>query len=165
MDNDWRERKELYEYYVDYDPIIKTVKNYSYTCKEFYQYVEKKKYIYNHFKKLCPPNNTNRCPEFYAQCEQYDPEKVLPHFSCHREMLDEKAAAAAKASQKGDTYPRSEADSEENDGPKKPFDAPILSGKSQTVENLGNVLLGVVATTMTSGALYRVNTNSLIQIN
>ncbi|KMZ83328.1 hypothetical protein PVBG_05724 [Plasmodium vivax Brazil I] len=163
--NDWKQRKELYEYYVDYSPIYEYLP-YSKPdrCKEFYHYVESKKQLYKYFKELCDSQDTDRCPNFYAQSKEYDPDLILSTFKCHQEMLDEKSAAAAKVSQKGGTYPSSATDSEYSDGRKNPFDDPVLSGNSHNVRMYGNVLLGVVATSMTSGALYRVNINSLIQI-
>ncbi|KMZ95205.1 hypothetical protein PVMG_05123 [Plasmodium vivax Mauritania I] len=163
--NDWEKRKELYEYYVNYDALSDTVKTFPNKCEEFYQYVEGKKELYEYFKKLCTPKGTNRCPEFYEQCLLYDPEIVLPHRHCPEEIMKKRAPAARSSLQRENSPSGSETESEVTDGPKMPYDAPILSGKSQTVEKLGNVLLGVVATTMTSGALYRVNINSFLQIN
>ncbi|SCA60077.1 Plasmodium vivax Vir protein, putative [Plasmodium vivax] len=100
MDNDWRDRKELYEYYVDYSPIIETVKNYSYTCKEYYHYVESKKKLYEHFKEPCLSKDTNMCPKFYDECKKYDPENVLSNHSCHEYIMKERAAAAPSVLQR-----------------------------------------------------------------
>ncbi|SCA59780.1 Plasmodium vivax Vir protein, putative [Plasmodium vivax] len=92
--------------------------------------------------------------------------------------MDERAADAAKASQKRDTYPSSETESRGTSDGMVSVGTANLSGKPQTVENVGNILLGVVATTMTSGALYRFtplrgmirnglgwNTNNMSNIN
>ncbi|KMZ76764.1 hypothetical protein PVIIG_05845 [Plasmodium vivax India VII] len=165
MHKDWRDRKELYEYYVDYKPIIQTVKNYSYTCKEYYHYVENKKKIYKHFKKHCPSDDTKKCPKYYTQCEPYNPEYVLPTLECHKQIIKEREADASSALQKAKVHSVNEFDSEDSDDRMRPDDGPKFSGNPHTVTKLGNVLLGVVATSMTSGALYRVNINSLIQIN
>ncbi|CAI7719040.1 Plasmodium vivax Vir protein, putative [Plasmodium vivax] len=48
-----------------------------------------------------------------------------------------------------------EPDSEEEPDDIKPFGAPKLNENPHNVRMYGNVLLGVVATSMTSGALYR----------
>ncbi|SCA59731.1 VIR protein [Plasmodium vivax] len=153
--DDWKKRKELYEYYLDYYPVSLTVKNYPVRCNEFYKYVESKKNLYEHFKKRCPPNDTERCPEFYAQCLQYEPDKVLQHLSCHTNIMQERASDTSRVPQIGNGHSVSEPNSDNSDGRKMPDDAPILSGNPHTVTKLGNVLLGVVATSMTSGALYR----------
>ncbi|CAI7719413.1 Plasmodium vivax Vir protein, putative [Plasmodium vivax] len=162
---DWRKRKELYEYYVDYSANKKIFDIYEKGCEDFYVYVENKASLYEHFENLCPKENTNICPEFYNDTLKYKPENVLSTFKCHHEIIKKREADARNAPQRAKALSESEPISEEGDGRMKTFDPPNLSGKSQAVENLGNVLLGVVATTMTSGALYRVNINSLIQIN
>ncbi|CAI7719872.1 Plasmodium vivax Vir protein, putative [Plasmodium vivax] len=152
---DWKKRKELYEYYVNYDALSDTVKTFPNKCEEFYQYVEGKKELYEYFKKLCTPKGTNRCPEFYDKCEKYDPDIVLPHPYCHNTILHERAPAWRSSLQRENSLSGSETDSDVTDGPMRPDDAPKFSGNPKTVENVGNILLGVVATTMTSGALYR----------
>ncbi|KMZ95050.1 hypothetical protein PVMG_06032 [Plasmodium vivax Mauritania I] len=162
---DWKKRKELYEYYVDYSPIYESLPFFQDRCKDFYHYVESKKPLYEHFKKYCYPDKKGGCPEFYDQCEQYDPEKVLPHPYCKDVIMQESAASSPSVSQLGKVLLGNEPNSEEADDRKMTFDPPNLSGNPHTVTKFGNVLLGVVATTMTSGALYRVNINSLIQIN
>ncbi|VUZ99569.1 PIR protein, partial [Plasmodium vivax] len=152
---DWRKRKELYEYYVNYSPTKKIVDEYQQRCNELYVYVENKAGLYEHFKSRCPNDNTNICPEFYNDTLKYKPENVLSTFKCHHEIIKKREADARNAPQRAKALSESEPISEEGDGRMKTFDPPNLSGKSQAVENLGNVLLGVVATTMTSGALYR----------
>ncbi|GAB70004.1 CYIR protein, partial [Plasmodium cynomolgi strain B] len=155
--DDWRERKELYEYYVDYYPVSETVKIYSDRCNEFYHYVERKKPLYKHFKELCTGDNTNKCPEFYAQCEQYDPDKVLSHLSCHNEIMKERSSATSSVLEIRNTHSDSETKSRETSVVMVPVDITNLNEKSHTITKVGNILLGVVATSMTSGALYRVN--------
>ncbi|KNA00930.1 hypothetical protein PVNG_05360 [Plasmodium vivax North Korean] len=162
--DDWRYRKELYEYYVDYYPISETVKRYPDRCKEFHKYVESKKNLYDYFKKRCDSSNDNICTEFYKDYTKYDPDDVLPELSCHDKIMQEREADATRVSHNGGTFEGREPNSEDSDGRMMPDDAPKFSGNPKTVENVGNILLGVVATTMTSGALYRVNKNSLIQI-
>ncbi|SCA60584.1 Plasmodium vivax Vir protein, putative [Plasmodium vivax] len=155
MDTDWKDRKELYEYYVDYYQLSETVKIYTNMCEEFYEYVESKKKLYKHFDQLCASKDANRCPKYYAECKKYDPQNVLSNHNCHQKIMQKMSAAGPSVLQFTNRHLGSETDSGETDGPMKTFDPPKLSGKSQTVENVGNILLGVVATTMTSGALYR----------
>ncbi|KMZ95230.1 hypothetical protein PVMG_05148 [Plasmodium vivax Mauritania I] len=165
MDNDWRDRKELYEYYVNYDALSDTVKIFTNMCEEFFQYVESKKKLYEHFKEPCLSKDTNMCPKFYDECKKYDPENVLSNHSCHEYIMKERAAAAPSVLQRVNTPSDSDPNSDDRDGRMMTYDAPKLSGNPHTVTKLGNVLLGVVATSMTSGALYRININSLLQIN
>ncbi|KMZ89341.1 hypothetical protein PVBG_03691 [Plasmodium vivax Brazil I] len=155
MDNDWRDRKELYEYYVNYDALSDTVKIFTNMCEEFFQYVESKKKLYEHFKEPCLSKDTNMCPKFYDECKKYDPENVLSNHSCHEYIMKERAAAAPSVLQRVNTPSDSDPNSDDRDGRMMTYDAPKLSGNPHTVTKLGNVLLGVVATSMTSGALYR----------
>ncbi|KMZ96032.1 hypothetical protein PVNG_06351 [Plasmodium vivax North Korean] len=175
--HDWRKRKELYEYYVDYYPIKQSLGYYTKRCDEFHQYIENKKTLYEHFKKRCPSDDTKICPDFYKRCEQYDPDKVLSHLSCHNEIIKERKAAASRVQigsglPNGETESRGTSDSMVSDGD------PNSNGNPHNVRMYGNVLVGVVATSMTSGALYRFtplggiirnglgwNTNNMININ
>ncbi|CAI7724056.1 Plasmodium vivax Vir protein, putative [Plasmodium vivax] len=154
--NDWRERKELYEYCIDYSPIKQIIDIFVQGCDEFYVYVENKARLYEHFGSRCPNDDTKICPNFYKDCEKYNPKNVLPDLRCHTKIKQERDAAAAKASQRGGTYPSRVINSEGTPVGMVPVVASQnLSGNPQTVENVGNIFLGVVATTMTSGALYR----------
>ncbi|KMZ77000.1 hypothetical protein PVIIG_06568 [Plasmodium vivax India VII] len=162
---DWRKRKELYEYYVDYDQIIQYQEHIPERCNEIYQYIESKKTLYEYFKDRCRSSDENICPKFYAQCKEYGPKEVLSTISCHDQIIQERSTAERSVLQREKEHSGSETDSEERDGRMLPHDAPRLSGKSDNVTKLGNVLLGVVATTMASGGLYRVIINPLIQIN
>ncbi|KMZ96078.1 hypothetical protein PVNG_06375 [Plasmodium vivax North Korean] len=152
---DWRKRKELYEYFVDYSPMKQIVDKYDERCNEFYVYVENKAPLYKHFERLCPNRNPNKCPEFYDDCKKYNPKKVLLTFNCHHNITNKRKEDARSAPQRAKALLGSATDSEYSDGRKKPFDDPVLSGNSHNVRMYGNVLLGVVATTMTSGVLYR----------
>ncbi|CAG9472705.1 unnamed protein product [Plasmodium vivax] len=153
--NDFEKTKELYEYYVDYST-IKTILNfypqlYTKLCK----YVESKKQLFTHFKERCTTNNTNRCPDFYDQCKQYEPEKVLQDLHCNDVIMQESDTAVPRLPRLRNGHSFNELASEEEPDDIKPFGAPKLNENPHTVENVGNILLGVVATTMTSGALYR----------
>ncbi|CAI7717822.1 PIR protein [Plasmodium vivax] len=176
--DDWKKRQKLYEYYVDYHQIIQQIQYDKTHCKEFRQYIESKKTLYDHFKERCPNTDTNKCPEFYVQCEEYHPEKVLPNLDCYGGIRQVSDIASSRVPRIGSGDSVHEPDSEDSDGPKMPDDAPILSGKPHNVRMYGNVLLGVVATSMTSGALYRFtplggmirnglgwNTNNMSNIN
>ncbi|KMZ83357.1 hypothetical protein PVBG_06351, partial [Plasmodium vivax Brazil I] len=74
---DWKKRKELYEYYVDYSHIYKSLSFIPDRCEEFHKYVESKKTLYEHFKKFCYPHKKDGCPELYTKYEEYHPDKVL----------------------------------------------------------------------------------------
>ncbi|GAB69818.1 hypothetical protein PCYB_005670, partial [Plasmodium cynomolgi strain B] len=161
--DDLRNRRELYEYCVDYSSIYKLLPYYPQKCEEFYKYVESKKRLYKYFKQLCYSSDENKCPNFYSQCEQYDPEIVLRTLPCHRDKINEEVAHVSSDLQREKLLSDRETVSRQASVGMGPVGT-IFNGKFHTVTKVGNILLGVVATSMTSGALYRVNINSLIQI-
>ncbi|KMZ83302.1 hypothetical protein PVBG_06149 [Plasmodium vivax Brazil I] len=157
---DWKERKELYEYYVDYDDFSKKLLIWPDKCKEFYEYVERKKTLYNHFNTGCPSKDEYRCPKFYSEYEKYHPDKVLHQLTCHKEM-----------NKKGASSPASVGDLSENtlqdmssSRTFSPDSSQLKGDRTHPATKTGNILLGVVVTSLTSGALYRVNIKSLIII-
>ncbi|KMZ94650.1 hypothetical protein PVMG_02539 [Plasmodium vivax Mauritania I] len=156
---DWKERKELLNYCVDVDELRSIANTFPLECNKYYRYIKSKTELYKQYERVCASGNKDKCPDFFKTCEVYDPEKVLRTLKCHTEMEGTKAAASEKAI------------TEDGENPEQPVSValsvgnPHLNGKPQSVENVGHIFLGVVATTMTSGALYRVNLNSLIQIN
>ncbi|GAB69504.1 hypothetical protein PCYB_002530 [Plasmodium cynomolgi strain B] len=182
---DWRKRKELYEYCVNYSVILQLANTYRESCSKFYKYVQNKAPLYEFFKNKCPDDNKNICPEFYEDCKKYNPEVVLSNFNCHRKKIDGGADMPSVLEEETPLLvgkPNSEDSSFHIlgsaaksdvvfDSNEMSFQMPTddvsenLNEKSHTVTKVGNILLGVVTTSMASGALYKVNINSLIQIN
>ncbi|KNA00995.1 hypothetical protein PVNG_03102 [Plasmodium vivax North Korean] len=124
-------------------------------CKDFYKYVQSKIKLYEHFKEPCLKEDTKKCPEFYAQCVQYHPEKVLPHHDCYNEIMQDSTIAVSRVPQIINRHTVDEPESEEENDGRMPVGSPKLNENTHNIRMYGNVLLGVVATTMTSGALYR----------
>ncbi|SBS98869.1 PIR Superfamily Protein [Plasmodium ovale curtisi] len=92
---DWTHRKELYDYYIDYDTNKATIHFYKEQCKENYKYIEKKKQLYEYFEDLCT-SKSPECPDFYEKCKDYKPDLVLPTLPCHVEMVAAKNALATQ---------------------------------------------------------------------
>ncbi|KNA02246.1 hypothetical protein PVNG_04477 [Plasmodium vivax North Korean] len=160
LHKDWKERKELYEYYVDYDDLINTLVGWPQRCEEIYKYVESKKTLYDHFNKGCPSENQYKCPQYYSEYEKYHPDKVLYKLDCHKYMKKEDASPPASAGALPEnTY--QDMSSSQTFSPDSPQ---LKSDRTHPATKTGNILLGVVATSLTSGALYRVNIKSLIHI-
>ncbi|SCA82053.1 Plasmodium vivax Vir protein, putative, partial [Plasmodium vivax] len=166
---DWRKRKALYDYCVNYDTIEKELPYFDHMCPKYWNYAESHTSLYEYFEKLCSESN-DQCPNFYSMCKKYDPKYVLHRetFDCHAEMMDKKAkentANARPALQAG-----IRAGQEANSGIITSSEvsaggSPLTRDGSHPVEKTGNILLGVVATSLASGALYRVNIKSLIHM-
>ncbi|GAB69605.1 CYIR protein, partial [Plasmodium cynomolgi strain B] len=89
--DDWQKRKELYEYYLDYTT-IKSLSSDISKCESYYEYIQKKAELYEHFEKVCLPRTSN-CPDFYDECMPYKPDNVLSSFPCYDEMQKQQHAA------------------------------------------------------------------------
>ncbi|SCA59965.1 VIR protein [Plasmodium vivax] len=152
---DWRKRKGLYDYCVNIDALKEIVLRYPRICNDVHEYIEDKAHLYEHFKKQCTPGNENICPKFYEKCKHYDPKDVLPLLSCHERIIRERPA----------TVPRPQITDERGSGKEALKDFPSPDMRSASAQNLsensyavgkfGDVFLGVVATTMTAGGLYK----------
>ncbi|KMZ77221.1 hypothetical protein PVIIG_05880 [Plasmodium vivax India VII] len=138
--DDWEKRKELYDYCVDSEAIVQTANRYKDTCNDIYTYIKGKAHLYKHFNEPCLSKNENKCPKFYSKCKNYHPDTLLPQLYCYEAMKKEEATAAAALSQAG-TF--------SSDG------LQLKSESSPPATQAGNVFLGVVVTSMTSGALYK----------
>ncbi|KMZ76949.1 hypothetical protein PVIIG_05902 [Plasmodium vivax India VII] len=66
--NDWKKRKELYDYYVDIGPIVQFAKSISHDCDQYYKYVKYKKKIYDQYEEYCKQDNYLKCPNFFKDC-------------------------------------------------------------------------------------------------
>ncbi|SCA60401.1 VIR protein [Plasmodium vivax] len=158
LHEDWRKRQELYDYYVNYSTIEKTIPIFVQACPEYWTYVERHNSLFEYFNRRCSEKNY-KCPEFYDKCKKYDPKDVLHNFPCNTEMMDKKAKDTLAKSRSA--LPENiHAGQEENSG--MPSSSEVSAGGSHLtrdgshpVEKTGNILLGVVATSLASGALYR----------
>ncbi|VUZ99664.1 PIR protein [Plasmodium vivax] len=149
----WKERKELYDYYVDFTYLKVTANNYQ-NCKEYYNYIRSKTRLYEHFEKYCSPVHTKICPDLYETYMLYKPDEVLHTLNCHdsiveeeklqkKELLQVKPAEANEVQESG-VIGHGLSDSSKTS-----------SSNNNIVTKTGNTLLAVVVTSMTSGALYR----------
>ncbi|KMZ96645.1 hypothetical protein PVNG_06228 [Plasmodium vivax North Korean] len=137
--NNWKESKDLYDYCVDYDK-IKELANSSYEkCKIYEEYIKGKSELYKKFEQLYIPEYKKKNPGFYEKCKGYNPEIVIGELKC-----DEKFPGGARP--KGVSH-----------GQGLLASTPVPGQNSDSTNTYGNVLLGVVVTSMTSGILYKVN--------
>ncbi|SBT00956.1 PIR Superfamily Protein, partial [Plasmodium ovale curtisi] len=152
---DWKKRKELYDYYIDYDTNKLTLNFYGGKCEEYYKYIEGKKELYEYFEGLCNRKSTE-CPDFYEKCKEYNPNLILHKFPCHVQIQ-----AAKNVLRPEDT-----SDQDFVDDP-RPYgsDLPGYSAHSSEVEmtqeksdigtKVGKSVLGIAPIALTASALYR----------
>ncbi|SBT55630.1 PIR Superfamily Protein [Plasmodium ovale wallikeri] len=60
-------------------------KNYDEKCMEYYQYIKEKSSLYEHFEKICTPEQSN-CSHFYEKYRAHNPTLVLPTLICHEKF-------------------------------------------------------------------------------
>ncbi|KNA00914.1 hypothetical protein PVNG_05344 [Plasmodium vivax North Korean] len=146
--DDWKLRKELYDYYVDILPISISPESYKQDCEQYYKYIKYKKKIYDQYEIFCKNPLDKNCPSFFEKCKKYNPNDILPMLPCYSEMvakeLEQQQASQAARGIRGYEDPSGQLSNTETTNPSTSIGA-----------NAGNVFLGVVVTSMTSGALYK----------
>ncbi|KMZ82069.1 hypothetical protein PVIIG_06138 [Plasmodium vivax India VII] len=160
-ERDWVKRKELCEYCLDYNTIYKLADHFDgIYCKKYYEYFEKKADLFKYFEQYCSTSDRSKCPKFYDKCKKYDPKNFLTDLRCHEEMQKKKQDAAA-AQQHGESAagePHSGLSTDEG----SPDSSSLMAVSPGIAKQAGDVFLGVIVTSMTSGALYKVRTNLFI---
>ncbi|GAB69951.1 hypothetical protein PCYB_007000 [Plasmodium cynomolgi strain B] len=86
---DWKERKELYDYYVNYDTLFLMAKFYETPECTYYKEIKEKQKIFDKFKRLCDSSPEN-CPNFFEKCKPYEPNIVISNLNCHKKLESEK---------------------------------------------------------------------------
>ncbi|SBT55245.1 PIR Superfamily Protein [Plasmodium ovale wallikeri] len=154
---DWEKRKELYEYYVDYNSIKLQNDTYPQNCKTYYEYIKKKAPLYEYFDDLCS-NEQTKCPTFYKECEEYNPKIVLPDLHCHEQMEQEEDSAQALLMPHDSRQGLGSEAHEHGPGvlePPAPSDTVSAQENSGIGTKVGHSVLGVAPVLLTATALYR----------
>ncbi|GAB69565.1 hypothetical protein PCYB_003140 [Plasmodium cynomolgi strain B] len=139
--HNWKNHKDIYDYCVDYDKIIELADPSSEQCKIYEEYIQEKSRQYKQFERYI--NVYEKGNVFYNNCKGYETIKTIPELKCEKKNLAQ------------------EKSKEHLSGPGL-LDTTDFSGKSSnSTKIIDNVLLGVVATSMISGLLYKVNKISI----
>ncbi|SBT54314.1 PIR Superfamily Protein [Plasmodium ovale wallikeri] len=149
--DDWKRRRELYEYYVDYKTMISTAKSFDNVCKAIYKKIEEKKDLYEYFGNICRTKSDD-CPEFYNDCIPYNPTLVLPTLTCPDNINPPRVLEVA--SQALSTHHTLE--QEEETGP-LPYnsDTELMQQNSDIGTKVGKSVLGIAPIALTASAVYR----------
>ncbi|VUZ99455.1 PIR protein [Plasmodium vivax] len=147
--DDWTKRRDLYDYCVNYELLKPQFEPYKQYCKHHYTYIKSKAPLYDYFKEKCKLIGKYNCPDFYDKCKAYDPDIVLRELSCYKDLHKEEPTAAATVLSE-EPQPELAAD-----GIFSPDASKLKGDGNHPVTKSGNILLGVVVTSMTSGALYK----------
>ncbi|EDL43209.1 variable surface protein Vir4, putative [Plasmodium vivax] len=162
-ERDWEKRKEFCEYCLDYKTAHTLAGDFKDNyCQKYYEYFEKKAELYKHFEQYCSTSDRKGCPTFYDKCEKYNPKNFLDKLSCHPEMQKKKEDAAALAAKARPTQHAESAAGEPHSGLStdegSPDSSSLMGVSPRIAKQAGDVFLGVIVTSMTSGFLYRVST-------
>ncbi|SBT56397.1 PIR Superfamily Protein [Plasmodium ovale wallikeri] len=87
---DWRERRNLYEYYVNFDILSKTSQRYDNVCEAYYKKIEGTKSLYKYFENKCSSDKYDY-PYFYKNYMHYNLQNVLTNLPCHQ-LIKSKSA-------------------------------------------------------------------------
>ncbi|KMZ88900.1 hypothetical protein PVBG_05829 [Plasmodium vivax Brazil I] len=148
--DDWKQRKLLYDYYVDYDTLYGIARGFPDKCEEYYGKIQKMVSVYKYFEEKCSQTGTYSCPDFFYKCREKNIESELEKLSCHDRI-------------KGRTVSNSEdSNSHQSTGPEGRAQVPapeastqIESGDSGIGEKVTNSVLGAAPVLLTATALYR----------
>ncbi|KNA00898.1 hypothetical protein PVNG_05825 [Plasmodium vivax North Korean] len=77
---DWKDRKELYDYYVNYDTLFTMVQGYPLKCEEYVEYFKEIVSVYKNFEGKCSPEKHN-CPNFFYELKNKNPVDKLKNLS------------------------------------------------------------------------------------
>ncbi|SBT57159.1 PIR Superfamily Protein [Plasmodium ovale wallikeri] len=144
---DWKERRNLYEYYANYDTLSKTAKRFDNVCEAYYKKIEGTKSLYKYFEKKGTSDKYD-CPYFYKNYMHYNPENVLTNLPCHHRIKSKSADIL------GDLTLTHFSGQELGHRSSSYYTDPT-SERSDIETKVGHSVLGVAPVLLTATALYR----------
>ncbi|SCO70282.1 VIR protein [Plasmodium vivax] len=84
--NNWKVRKEFYEYCEDYNTLKKSCTHSFSTCGKYYDYLENKSDLYNQFLTLNLNKPQDKYSSSYEKYKKFDPRTLLDNLPCTFEM-------------------------------------------------------------------------------
>ncbi|KMZ98479.1 hypothetical protein PVNG_05256 [Plasmodium vivax North Korean] len=76
-DNNWKAKKEFYEYCYDKDVVEFINKINGSTCTKYQNFLEKKTELYNNVDEILSDKNLNKCTYSYEKGDKCDPKVLL----------------------------------------------------------------------------------------
>ncbi|GAB69843.1 CYIR protein [Plasmodium cynomolgi strain B] len=81
MQKDWTKRKELYDYYVDYDFLLPMAQIHKSNECTYYNKLNDMFSLYKTFEKVCEPKRDN-CPDVFYKCQEKNIESAIKKLTC-----------------------------------------------------------------------------------
>ncbi|GAB69781.1 CYIR protein [Plasmodium cynomolgi strain B] len=69
MQKDWKKKKELYDYYVDYDYLLRMAQIHKNNECKYYNKLKEMLSLYETFEKVCEPKGDS-CPDVFYKCQK-----------------------------------------------------------------------------------------------
>ncbi|SBT01058.1 PIR Superfamily Protein [Plasmodium ovale curtisi] len=142
--NDWKSRKELYDYCVNYALIESVSKYYNVKCRDYYKYIEGKTSLYTYFEQLCNTNE-EKCPKSFKRCQAYNPTLVLHKLECHEKIKAERSAAEKDLALQNSLRQEFGSNS----------DTEKTSENSEIGKKVGHSVIGIAPVVLTASVLYK----------
>ncbi|KMZ85841.1 hypothetical protein PVBG_01351 [Plasmodium vivax Brazil I] len=100
-DNNWKAKKEFYEYCYDYK-VAKIISTWSDSaCKKYQNYLEQKTELYKNFEKILSDTKLNKCTYSYEEEEEEEEEEDICNPNVLLEELIRKKELSAAGNQSG----------------------------------------------------------------
>ncbi|GAW84054.1 variable surface protein [Plasmodium gonderi] len=158
---DWRQRKDVYEYYVNYE-YLKGMSRIQKSHKGYCTYIRNKVSLYSYFDHTCKSDETQFCTVFQTKYKDCDPHNLLLDFQCEEEMNMRMLEASPDLQLHEDTYLQGKI-SEIKIQPsgltiEGTQTVKVLQSTSNSLiplKKAGGVLMGIVAISMIYGFLHK----------
>ncbi|GAW84256.1 variable surface protein [Plasmodium gonderi] len=162
--NDWKMRKKLYEYYVDFNYLSSMVSKENNNCTVLLNFINDKADIYSNFKDLCLNMKTNQCPIVVENYNDYDPKNLVHKLKCYEPVVDRNFKGTTFSEEKKgvDLFVGQEMHPSIQEQLEHELRTTITVHESQLRDNsytslkiIGNSILAVVLTFIGFGVLYK----------
>ncbi|SCA60837.1 VIR protein [Plasmodium vivax] len=150
---DWKNRKKLYDYYVDFETLHGNGSTYDEVCKEYYRKIKEMIPVCKYFQGKCSPSGTYSCPDNYSKCTEKNLETALKGLPCYHTLKDTEVPNLDDDS--AHQPPRHEERAQDTaDGSEAATDKQ-LGGNSGIGTKVSHSVLGAAPVLLTATMLYR----------
>ncbi|GAB69942.1 CYIR protein [Plasmodium cynomolgi strain B] len=161
LQHDWKNRKKLYDYYVDYDYLLYMAKNFDKDKCIYYNKIIEMISLYNSFKDLCK-THAKRCPDVFYKFPIENIEPVLEELQCYSKIngISDSISEATSSLQHIDNKEVHEEPAEDIadhiiDDYTVESDTQLDSGNSGIGKKFTHSILGAAPVLLTGTILYR----------
>ncbi|GAB69791.1 CYIR protein [Plasmodium cynomolgi strain B] len=145
---DWKNRKKLYDYYVDYDYLLSMAKIKNKIECTYYNKLKDMISLYESFKEVCE-SETDNCPEVFFKCQEKNIESAIKSLTCDAKIMGTNPIEVHSQ--------RAEDIEDDNiDDFTVEFDTHLNSENSGIGTKVTHSILGVAPVLLTATVLYRV---------